>query len=82
MYLEIMTWHEAGFDGHAIRGPLSELKRLADLIEKKIAAVQAGATITIQSEYSASSPYALVLEVREDNFDPAEADAELRKEVS
>lgn len=81
MYLEIMTWHEAGFDEHAIRGPLPELNRLANLIESKIAAVQAGATIMIQSEYSPGSPYALVLEVREDGFDPAEADSGLSKEV-
>jgi hypothetical protein len=80
MYLEIMTWREAGFDEHAIRGPLPELKRLASLIENKIAAVQSGATITIQSEYSPSSPYALVLEVRDDNFDPAEADSGLHTE--
>lgn|ERR1700690_196172 len=81
MYLEIMTWHEASFDDHAIRGPLPELNRLANLIENKIGAAKAGATITIRSEYSANSPYALVLEVRDDNFDPAEADPELHKKI-
>jgi len=29
LYLEIMTWPEPGFDDHAIRGSLPDLKRLA-----------------------------------------------------
>jgi hypothetical protein len=81
-YLEIMTWPEAGFDGHAIRGPLPELRRLSTIIEAKLAAAQPGETTSIQGEFSASSPYALILEVREDGFDPAEADPTLPKESS
>jgi hypothetical protein len=78
-YLEIMTWPEAGFDDHAIRGPLPELKRLATIIEMKLMAAQMGETIRIQDEFAANSPYALVLEIREDGFDPAEADPTLPK---
>ena len=81
MYLEIMTWHEAGFDNHAIYGSLHELERLANLVNNKLVAAKPGTTITIESEYSSNSPYALILEVREDNFDPAEADPELRNEI-
>ncbi len=81
MYLEIMTWPEAGFDGHAIRGPLQDLKRLATIVEHKLMTAQPGETIRIQSEFEANSPYALILEVREDGFDPAEADPLLPKEV-
>jgi len=80
MYLEIMTWHEPGFDDHAIRGPLPELKRLGEIIGSKLATAQPGDTILIQHEFSANSPYALILEVRDDNFDPAEEDPQLRKE--
>jgi hypothetical protein len=82
MYLEIMTWPEAGFDDHAIRGPLPELKRLAAIIEAKIGRAQPGDTVLIQNEFSASSPYALVLEIRADEFDPAAADPMLPKEGS
>ncbi len=31
MYLEVMTWPEAGFDDHASRGSLEDLARLARL---------------------------------------------------
>lgn len=81
MYLEIMTWHEAGFDDHSIHGPLPELKRLGEIIERKLLVTKPGETILIQSEFAANSPYALALEIREDNFDPAEADPELRTEI-
>src|ERR1700730_6781872 len=36
-YLELMTSPEAGFDDHAIRGPLADLGRLASIIESKLA---------------------------------------------
>jgi hypothetical protein len=77
MYLEVMTWSEAGFDGHAIRGTLSDLERLARIIEAEVNHAAPGATIRIREEFSASSPYSLVLEVREDEFDPATADSAL-----
>jgi len=69
-----MTWPEAGLDEHAIRGPLTDLMRLAKLIEAKIATAHPGSTVVIQKEFAADSPYALVLDLREDGFDPAMAD--------
>jgi hypothetical protein len=77
MYLEIMTWPEAGFDEHAIRGSLPDLKRLAGIVEKKLAEAKPGDMVRIQNEFAASSPYALILEVQHDGFDPAEADANI-----
>ncbi len=74
MCLEVMTWPEAGFDGHAIRGSLTDLARLARLIETKLAQAQPGSPIRIREEFAADSPYALVLDLREDGFDPATAD--------
>ena len=73
-YLEIMTWPEAGFDGHAIRGPLTDLARLATLVEEKLATMSPGSSARIQEEFAADSPYALILDLREDGFDPAVAD--------
>jgi hypothetical protein len=74
MYVEVMTWPEAGFDHHAIRGPLPELARLADLIKSKVAAGLPGSSIEIRDEFAPNSPYSLVLDLQEDGFDPARAD--------
>jgi hypothetical protein len=73
MYLEVMTWPEAAFDDHAIRGPLPELAQLAGLIETKLAGPP-GSSIEIRDEFASDSPYSLVLDLREDGFDPADAD--------
>jgi hypothetical protein len=73
-YLEVMTWPEPGFDDHAIRGPLADLARLANLIEAKVATVRPGSSVLIQKEFATDSAYALVLDVQEDGFDPAAAD--------
>jgi hypothetical protein len=77
MYLEVMTWPEAGFDDHAIRGPLEDLERLARIIEAGITRTTAGTVLRIREEFAESSPYSLVLDVREDGFDPASADSSL-----
>jgi hypothetical protein len=76
-YLEVMTWTEPGFDDHAIRGPLTELVRLAQLIEIKLAGAPAGSLIEIREEFAPNSPYSLILDVRADGFDPAKADPAL-----
>jgi hypothetical protein len=81
-YLEIMTWPEAGFDNHAIRGPLPDLVRLAKLVEMKLAIARPGSSIVIQQEFAADSPYALVLDLRDDGFDPATADPLLSIDAS
>lgn len=73
-YLEVMTWPEAGFDDHAIRGPLTDLARLAALIEAKLSEAGPGSLVSIQEEFAVDSPYALVLDMREDGFDPASVD--------
>lgn len=80
MYLKVMTWQEAGFDKNAIRGTLADLSRLAGLVDTKLAQAQPGSVVRIQDEFTAGNPYALVLEVREDSFDPATADPLLPNE--
>lgn len=77
MYLEVMTWPEAGFDQHAIRGQLDDLRRLADLIDIKLETALPGSSIVIREEFVTSSPYSLILDVQKDGFDPAQADPEL-----
>jgi hypothetical protein len=74
--LEVMTWPDAGFDGHSIRGSLTDLDRLANLIETKLAVAQPGSPIRVREEFAPDSRYALLLDVRVDGFDPASADPE------
>jgi hypothetical protein len=80
-YLEIMTWPEPGFDDHAIHGSLADLKRLAVIIENRLATARVGDSVCIRDEFAANTPYALILELREDGFDPAQADPMLPKEA-
>jgi hypothetical protein len=81
MYLKIMTWPEAGFEEHEIRGTLVDLERLAAMVDARLTSSKPGDTIRIQNEFAPNSLYALVLEVRGDGFDPAEADTMLPKGI-
>jgi hypothetical protein len=38
--LEVMTWPAAGFDGQSIRGTVTDLARLAGLVQTKLAAAK------------------------------------------
>jgi hypothetical protein len=74
--LEVMTWMEPGLDGHAIRGSLVDLERLASLVETQLATAQPGERLKIREDYAANSLYGLVLDVRADGFDPSAVDRE------
>jgi hypothetical protein len=73
-YLKVMTWPSAGIDRHSIHGSLSDLVRLATLIESKLSTSRPDSTIIIRDEFASNSAYALGLVLREDGFDPASAD--------
>ncbi len=75
MYLEIGTWAEPEITDHWIAGPLPNLASLASLVESGVRELEVGATLSLRSAYAARSPYDLVLELRADDFDPAEEDA-------
>ena len=74
--LQIMTFPDAGFDGNAIRGSLTALTQLAELVEVKLASAEPGSPILIREEFAPESRYSLVLDVRADGFDPASTDRE------
>jgi hypothetical protein len=74
--LDVMTWPDAGMDGNAIRGSLTELDRLANLVETHLAVAEPGTPIRIREEYAPGSRYALLLDVRADGFDPSSTDSE------
>jgi hypothetical protein len=81
MYLEVMTWNEPGIDAHSIHGTVPQLAKLADLLDEKISMIQTGGRARIREEYAPSSAYALVLERRDDAFDPATLDGNLNDEA-
>ena len=74
--LAVMTFPDAGFDGNAIRGSLTALTQLAELVEVKLASAEPGSPILIREEFAPESRYSLVLDVRADGFDPASTDRE------
>ncbi len=79
MYLKVLTWTAPGIDGNAIYGTLQDLRRLADIIEAKLQDARPGSVLRIQEEFAAGCEYSLVLDVRDDHFDPASADPELSR---
>jgi hypothetical protein len=80
MYLTVTTWDEPGVDGRSIFGSLPDLARLAALIESKLTPARPGTSVRILHEFAADEAYAVILEVKEDGFDPATADPQLPAE--
>jgi hypothetical protein len=54
---------------------LTEFLRLATLIERSAQDNVVGKRIALRSSFSPMSPYELILDVRDDAFDPAFADS-------
>lgn len=73
-YLEIGTWSSPEITDHWIAGPLQELQELADSVDTYLVAASAGDCICLRALFAPSSSHELVLQVREDDFDPAAAD--------
>ncbi len=74
MYLKVMTWTEPMLDGHAIAGRPSDLVRLADLVEEKLAEAAQRSSFEIGADYEPASAWILRIQVMDDGFDPASAD--------
>ena len=75
MNLEVGTWHQTEITEQWIGGPLTEFLRLATLIERSAQDNVVGKRIALRSSFSPMSPYELILDVRNDAFDPALADS-------
>jgi hypothetical protein len=75
MSLEVGTWHQTEITEQWIGGPLTDLLRLAGLIERSVQDNVVGKRIGLRSSFSPMSPYELILEVRDEEFDPALADS-------
>jgi hypothetical protein len=78
MYLEIGTWTSPEITDHWIAGPLNRLLELAKVVELRIEKANVGDEIKLRDAFSPTSPYELVLEVKDESFDPALADPACR----
>jgi hypothetical protein len=74
MNLEVGTSHQTEITEQWIGGPLVDLLRLATLIEQSAQHNVVGKCIALRSNFSPMAPYELILDVRDDAFDPASAD--------
>jgi hypothetical protein len=71
MNLEVGTSHQTEITEQWIGGSLVELLRLAGLIERSAQDNVVGKRIALRASFSPMSPYELILDVRDDAFDPA-----------
>jgi hypothetical protein len=74
MNLEIGTSHQPEITEQWIGGPVADLLRLATFIERSVQANVVGKSVALRSNFSPMAPYELILDVRDDAFDPASAD--------
>jgi hypothetical protein len=70
MNLEVGTSHQTEITEQWIGGPLVDLLRLATLIERSAQDNMVGKRIALRASFSPMSPYELILDVRDDAFDP------------
>lgn len=74
MYLEIGTWTSPEITDHWTAGPLEELLKLAEIVESRLDKANAGDEVKLRETFAPTSSYELVLEVKDESFDPAVAD--------
>ena len=75
MNLELGTSRQTEITEQWIGGPVVELRRLATLIELTVQDNVVGKSIALRANFSPFSAYELILDVRDDAFDPASADS-------
>lgn len=72
-----MTWNSKGMNDQAIFGSLSDIEKLARIIESKLTDENIGQTIVIKEEYSKDCDYSLELRIKSYGYDPALEDEQL-----
>ena len=82
-YLKVMnTPGERGFTEKAINAPRRDFDALAALIRVRVSTAVPGMTFSVKESFAPHSVYDLVLDVREDGFDPSSEDEWLKKKIS
>jgi hypothetical protein len=78
MNLEVGTSNQAEVTDQWIAGSLTDLMSLAGLIDRNVQHNMVGKHIALRSSFSPLAPYELILDVRDETFDPASADPTCR----
>lgn len=74
MNLEICTSHQAEITDQWIGAPVADFYHLASSIDQSVQPNMIGRRIALRANFSPMAPYELIVDVREDAFDPASAD--------
>jgi hypothetical protein len=74
MYLTIGTWRRPEITDYWICGSPEDLSRLSQLVQDKVAKAHVGDVLSFRKLYAPDSAYELILELSDDQFDPAVAD--------
>ncbi len=82
MYLKVETAESPEIDRSSIRGSLSDLASLRDLIAKGLRGLRPGQTLIVGEEYSPAVTFPLHLELREAGFDPSSVDPALSESAT
>ena len=77
MYLKLVTWDAPHITNDAIYGTLSDLTRLAKILDRGIRDAIAGDKFVVDEEFAPGCDAKIEIEIRPDGFDPASADPEL-----
>jgi hypothetical protein len=77
MYLKVMTWPDPGISQNSIHGSIADLRGLGELIARHARDSAPGARIRIAEQFAKDLEYGLVLDIRDDSFDPALEDPAL-----
>jgi hypothetical protein len=77
MYLTVQTAEEADITERAIYGRPEDIATLANLVRASLQQGNVGEDIEIRHEYAPNAEYSVVLEVREERFDPSSLDPQL-----
>ena len=80
-YLKVMTWTEPGINSNAIVGTLSDLARLADLVDAKLSEAHPGSRFEIGKEYAIDAEAVLAFDVQEASFEPTSLDPQAGRAV-
>ncbi len=77
MYLKIATASDFGVGEDGIRGTLANLRDLGRQITEKIESAEPESTVVLTPAGASPSGYRLVVDGRQEGFDPASADPQL-----
>lgn len=73
-YLEIGTWHRAEITDHWIAGTLESLAALGLGVRSAVGKMMTGDRVSFRGLFAPGSRYDLIVEMRSDDFDPAQED--------